>query len=140
IIARCSPKAVKIQDGRVLLDTSRGRLAFDYLILCTGFTVDWPRRPALASLAPHVLLWRDRFKPGDRDDYGQGDDPFLGDDLQFLQKQPGSAPWIDRVHCFTFPAFMSYGPLTGDVPAISVGAERVATGIAGAMFAEDYER
>ena len=40
---------------RVVLDTSRGRLAFDYLIVCTGFTVDWGRRPELASLAPHVL-------------------------------------------------------------------------------------
>ena len=45
IIARCSPQAVAIEDRRVLLDTSRGRLAFDYLILCTGFTVDWHRRP-----------------------------------------------------------------------------------------------
>ena len=35
---------------------------------------------------------------------------------------------------------MSHGPITGDVPAISVGAERIATGIAGALFAEDYER
>ena len=53
-------------------------LAFDYLILCTGFTVDWHRRPELASLAPHVLLWRDRFQPDDRDVYDQADDPFLG--------------------------------------------------------------
>ena len=35
---------------------------------------------------------------------------------------------------------MSHGPISGDVPAISVGAERIATGIAGALFAEDFER
>ena len=35
---------------------------------------------------------------------------------------------------------MSHGPISGDVAAISVGAERIATGIAGALFAEDYER
>ena len=35
---------------------------------------------------------------------------------------------------------MSHGPITGDIPAISVGAERIAHGVAGALFAEDYER
>ncbi len=140
IIVRCSPHTVAIEDRKVRLETSRGRLAFDYLILCTGFTVDWSRRPELATLAPHVLLWRDRFQPDDRDSYDQADDPFLGGDLEFLEREPGTAPWVERVHCFTFPAFMSHGPLTGDIPAISVGADRVATGIAAALFAEDYER
>ena len=139
IIARCAPRRVWVEDGRVRLDTSRGLLAFDYLILCTGFTVDWSRRPELASLAPHVLRWRDRFQPEDRNDYEQADDPFLGGDLEFLERMPGAAAWVERVHCFTFPAFTSHGPLTGDIPAISVGAERAATGIAGALFAEDYD-
>jgi hypothetical protein len=80
IVARCSPHAVAIEDRRVVVGTSRGRLAFDYLIVCTGFTVDWSRRPELASLAPHVVLWRHRFQPDDRDIYDQVDDPFLGGD------------------------------------------------------------
>jgi len=140
IIARCAPKRAWVENRGVRLDTSRGCLAFDYLILCTGFTVDWSRRPELASLAPHVLRWRDRFQPGERDSYDQADDPFLGADLEFLERTPGTATWVERVHCFTFPAFMSHGPLTGDIPAISVGAERTATGIVGALFAEDYDR
>jgi hypothetical protein len=35
---------------------------------------------------------------------------------------------------------MSHGPITGDVPAISVGAARVADGVAAALFAEDYDQ
>jgi len=35
---------------------------------------------------------------------------------------------------------MSHGPVSGDIPAISTGAERVANGVAAALFAEDYER
>ena len=35
---------------------------------------------------------------------------------------------------------MSHGPISGDIPAISIGAERVANGVASALFAEDYER
>jgi cation diffusion facilitator CzcD-associated flavoprotein CzcO len=124
----------------VLLDTTRGLLAFDYLIVATGFTVDWSKRPELVALAPHVLLWRDRFKPEGRTEFVQAEHPFLGPDLEFLERAPGAAPWVERVHCFTFPAFVSHGPVTGDVPAISVGAERVANGVAGALFAEDYDR
>jgi len=87
-----------------------------------------------------VLLWGDRFTTSRGDAFEQADHPFLGADLEFLEKQPGAAPWVGRVHCFTFPAFMSHGPISGDVPAISVGAERLAMGIAAALFAEDYDR
>ena len=139
IIARCAPRAVSIRDGRMLLDTTRGLLAFDYLIAATGFAIDWAQRPELASLASRILQWRDRFAPDGHADYVQADYPFLGPDLEFLAHDPGAAPWVERVHCFTFPAFMSHGPITGDIPAISVGAERVANGVAGALFAEDYE-
>ena len=34
---------------------------------------------------------------------------------------------------------MSHGPISGDIPAISIGAERLADGVASALFAEDYE-
>jgi cation diffusion facilitator CzcD-associated flavoprotein CzcO len=64
----------------------------------------------------------------------------VGPSFEFLERAPGAAPWVNRIHCFTFPAYLSHGPISGDIPAISVGAERVATGVASALFAEDYER
>ncbi len=140
IFARCEPRAVEIKDGRVLLDTTRGRLAFDFLILATGLSVDWSQRPELAALYPHILLWRDRFKPHSATDYDQAEHPFVGPSFEFLERAPGTAPWVTRIHCFTFPAYMSHGPISGDIPAISVGAERVADGVAAKLFAEDYER
>ena len=36
IIARCAVRGAAVRDGRVLLDTTRGRLAFDRVILATG--------------------------------------------------------------------------------------------------------
>jgi cation diffusion facilitator CzcD-associated flavoprotein CzcO len=136
----CAPSCATVKDGRVLLDTNRGLLAFDYLILATGFATDWPKRPELAGLAPHVVRWGDRFQPDGRTHYDQADEPWLGPDLEFIERNPGTAPWVSRVHCFTFPAYLSHGPLTGDIPFISVGATRIANGIAAALFAEDYER
>jgi cation diffusion facilitator CzcD-associated flavoprotein CzcO len=139
LVTRCATRAAAIRDGRVLLDTTRGLLAFDYLILATGFATDWSMRPELAALAPHVLTWGDRFAPEDRETYEQAGEPFLGPDLEFLERAPGTAPWVSRVHCLTFPAYLSHGAITGDIPYIGVGAERVAGGIAASLFAEDYE-
>ena len=121
--------------GRVLLDTSRGRLGFDFLILATGFNVDWSRRPELAALARHIRSVEHRFQPPDARPFEQADDPWLGPALEFQERMPGTAPWVERVHCYTFPAFLSHGPLTGDIPAISVGAERIAEGIAARSLA-----
>ena len=140
IFARCAPRVIEIKDGRVLLDTTRGMLAFDFLILATGLTVDWSQRPELASLKPHIQLWSDHFTPEDHTDYAQADHPFVGPAFEFLERTPGAAPWVNRIHCFTFPAYMSQGPISGDIPAISIGAERVASGVVSALFAEDYER
>jgi cation diffusion facilitator CzcD-associated flavoprotein CzcO len=81
-VFRRGPKSTATGFGVRLL-TSRGVLCFDYLILCTGFTVDWRRRGELASLAVHVLRWRDRFLPHGRDAYEQAEDPFRGDERSF---------------------------------------------------------
>ncbi len=140
IIARCAVRAADIRDGRVLLDTTRGRLAFDRLILATGLTVDWSQRPELAALQPHIVLWRDLFAPQGLTDYAQAEHPYVDADFRFLERTPGAAPWVERIHCFNFAANLSCGPISGDIPAISVGAERVANGIASALFAEDYDQ
>jgi FAD-dependent urate hydroxylase len=138
LVARCEVRAATIRDDRVVLDTTRGLLAFDHVILTTGFALDWSERPELAALAPHVQRWRDRFTP-QREAYGQADHPFLGPAFEFLPRDSSSAPWVERVHCFTYAANTSHGPISGDIPAISIGAQRLADGVAGALFAEDCE-
>ena len=139
IFARCAARGVEIKDGRVLLDTSRGRFAFDFLILATGLNVDWSQRPEFAALKDHILLWRDRFTPEGRTAYAQAEHPFVGPAFEFLERAPDSAPWVTRIHCFTYPAYLNHGPISGDIPAIGIGAERVASGVAAKLFAEDYE-
>ncbi|TMJ02808.1 MAG: NAD(P)/FAD-dependent oxidoreductase [Alphaproteobacteria bacterium] len=138
LLADCDPRAVAVRDGRVLLDTTRGRLAFDTLILATGLAVDWSQRPELAALKPHVVLWRDRFAPAGRADYAQAEHPYLGPAFEFVARDRG-ASWVNRIHCFNHAANMSHGPISGDIPAISIGAERLAQGVAGALFADDYD-
>jgi cation diffusion facilitator CzcD-associated flavoprotein CzcO len=139
IIANCIPSGLRIADGRVRLDTTRGAFAFDRLILATGLAVDWSQRPEFAALRPHVRLWRDHFAPPGRDDYPQAEHPYLGAHFEFLARD-GAPPWVSRIHCFNYAATMSHGPISGDIPAISTGAERAANGVVRALFAEDYEQ
>ena len=94
----------------------------------------------MAALRPHITLWGERFAPSDRVGYAQAEHPFLGADFEFLARDPAAALWVSRVHCFTFPASMSHGPISGDVPGITAGAQRIADGVSAALFAEDYER
>jgi hypothetical protein len=63
----------------------------------------------------------------------------LAPTFEFIAREDG-ARWVNRIHCFNYAANMSHGPISGDIPAISIGAERVAQGVAGALFAEDYEQ
>jgi FAD-dependent urate hydroxylase len=140
LFANCAPLGIEIKESRVLLDTTRGRLAFDFLILATGLTVDWDQRPEFAALKPHIRLWRDHFVPEGQSEFAQAGHPYVGPSFELLERTPGRAPWVRRIHAFNFAAYMNQGPISGDIPAISTGAERVATGVAAALFAEDYER
>ena len=43
------------------------------------------------------------------------------------------------MHCFCYPASLSHGSVSGDIPAISEGAKRLAQGIAGLLYQDDIE-
>ncbi len=60
--------------------------------------------------------------------------------FEFQEKNIGTCPGLSRIHCFCYPAVLSHGALTGDVPAISEGAQRLSQGIASLFFREDIER
>lgn len=123
----------------VILTTRLGERKYDAVILGTGFTVDWSQRPELARLAEGIALWRNRYTPPGGENHEFADHPFLGPWFEFTERTPGTAPWVSRVHCFNYASTMSQYKLTGDIPAISDGATRLAEGIARSLFAEDYD-
>ncbi len=128
------------RDGALCLDTAKGPLATDFVIFCTGFRLDWSRRPEFAAFAPHVRLWKDRFAPAlDERDAELDDSPDLGTLFEFQEKVAGSCPGLDRVHCFCYPSALTHGAVAGDIPQVSEGARRLAQGLAGKLFTEDIE-
>ena len=63
----------------------------------------------------------------------------LGAAFEFQPRDDHPLPGLERVHCFAYPAALSLGVITGDIPAISEGALLLATQIAGLLYAEDIE-
>ena len=124
----------------VLIDTPKGVFTVDFLIVATGFKVDWSARSEFAAFAPFIRLWQDRFTPtvGDEDEELSGS-PDLGAAFEFKEREPGSCPALARIHCFCSPAMLTHGPVSGDIPAISAGALRLAQGLAASLYSEDID-
>jgi cation diffusion facilitator CzcD-associated flavoprotein CzcO len=136
-----SPINELIADGNhLVITTPKGRYEADFIIFGTGFKVDFALRPELAEFVPHIRLWRDRFAaPAGMDNPELENSPDLGDSFEFLEKVPGACPMLSRLHCFSYPATLSHGKLSGDIPAISEGADRLARGIVRRLFVDDRE-
>lgn len=136
-----SPVRDLAEDGdRIMLFTPGGRHELDFLVLGTGFRVDLSHRPELVPIADHIAFWRERL-PAELADANEelASSPDLGPDFAFRERRPGACPGLDRIHCFNYPATMSHGKLSGDIPAVSEGAERLARGIVRSLFVEDRE-
>ncbi|MBU3652622.1 MAG: NAD(P)/FAD-dependent oxidoreductase [Limnohabitans sp.] len=136
----CAVQGAQVRDGALQVSTSAGPIELDFLIFATGFVVDWAQRPMLRHMAPHARTWGDRWQvePG-QEDAELSACPDLGANFEFQPKPDHACPGLDRVHCFNYPAALSLGVITGDIPAISEGALRLATTLAGLLWAEDIE-
>jgi cation diffusion facilitator CzcD-associated flavoprotein CzcO len=127
-------------DDALRIRTVKGTFTADFLIASTGFRIDWSGRPEFAVIAPHIRAWKDRYVPAPGDeDQELSDSPDLGPAFELQEKIPGELPGLSRVHCFCYPAALTHGTVSGDIPAISDGAKRLAQGIAGLFYAEDIE-
>ena len=133
----CAVQQVQVQGDKLHVHTTQGVFVLDFLIVSTGFAIDWRLRPEFADIAPHVRLWHERFAP----EPGQADaelsaSPDLGPLFEFQGNQPG----LDHIHCFCYPAALSHGTVSGDIPAISDGARKLAQGLAALFYRADIEQ
>jgi cation diffusion facilitator CzcD-associated flavoprotein CzcO len=136
----CAVESVAEVGNALHVRTSQGPIELDRLIVATGFAVDWAQRPLLRHIAPHIRVWGDRYRPPP----GQADaeldaSPDLGPAFEFQPRDGSACPGLERVHCFCYPAALSLGVITGDIPAISDGALQLAQALAGLLWAERVE-
>lgn len=136
----CPIESVQAEGNVLRVKTPRGDMTYDFLIAGTGFAVDWASRSEFSSIAPHIAVWSDSYQPlSGNEDQELADSPRLGAAFEFLEKTVGSCKGLDRIHCFCYPAMLTHGSLSGDIPNISDGAKRLSTGIASLFYSEDFE-
>jgi cation diffusion facilitator CzcD-associated flavoprotein CzcO len=129
---------VEERGGALEIRTSQGPIELDFLIFATGFKVDWRQRPMLRHIAACIRVWKDRYAaPAGDDDAELAESPDLGPDFEFQPRAGAHCPGLERVHCLSYPATLSLGVITGDIPAISEGALQLADKLAGLLYAED---
>jgi len=134
----CPILDLALVDGDIHLTTPKGVFVLDFLVFSTGFRIDWNVRPEFSVIAPHVRAWGDRYTaPTGQDDQELHDSPDLGTAFELQEKTPGCCPGLNHVHCFSYPAALTHGTVSGDIPAISDGAKRLAQGIAALFYRED---
>ncbi|MBW9089129.1 NAD(P)/FAD-dependent oxidoreductase [Rhizobium wenxiniae] len=137
----CGIASMKEEGDEVVITTTNGRIfRTDFVILGTGFTVDPLARSELEPYKDQIACWEDRITPpADEANPSLGRFPWLEDDFSFTEKTPGKAPWLKNIHCFNYGATMSLGKVSGDIPAISEGAQWLARGVSAGLFIDDID-
>lgn len=125
---------------QIEVNTGAGTFTFDAIISGTGPTVDFSVRPELRALEPLVATWADRYEPEpDWAEPGLLTYPYLDRDFGFTEKVPGQAPWVGRIHDFTYGARLSMG-LNGNMNSgLGAGVRRLAEALSRSLFLEDRE-
>lgn len=122
------------QDDHLKILSSRGPLVVDFLILGTGYAVNGKDQPELATIFDSILLWNDQMPLiSDRLRHF----PYLGAHFEFLEKEKGTAPYLENIYCFNYGAFLSHGRISGEIDCIDVGIRRLVEGIVTKLFLQD---
>jgi FAD-dependent urate hydroxylase len=136
--ANCHWKSIREESGVAKVETEAGTLAFDFIIFGTGVETDLSMRPELAPIVRDIALWRDRFTPLPGEDSDLlARHPYLGRAFEFTEREPGTAPYLARLHNFTFGAMPSLGLTGAAIPGTKYGLRRLVDGLARDLFLED---
>src|SRR4029077_1173745 len=102
--------------------------------------IDGYQQPELRHVIDQIALWKDCL-PSEivKAHPKMGSFPYLGLSFEFLPKKPGTASYLKNLYCYNYAAILSHGLSSGDIPAISIGATRLAQGIATDFFIQDSD-
>ena len=131
--------SARVEGDKVVLVTPNGEHRADHVLCATGFSFRLDRAPLFAKVWPHIALWKDRYTPkeaGGSEKFPYS--PYVGRHYEFIEKNPGEAPWLKHVYCFTQAATLSMGP-TGRVSGLKYGVRRLLMGVSQSFFQEDFD-
>lgn len=127
-------RKVEKRDGALAIHLPARIDEADFAIVCTGFGVDPAERPELAAFDAAIARWGDvHTPPADEADAELARFPYLDGAFRFVARPGRDVP--RGLHCFNFASTLSHGLLSGDIPALAVGATRLAHAIVEDLFA-----
>ena len=128
------------RDGTILIGTPGASFEADFLIAGTGFQTDLGMRPELEALLGKIALWRDRYTaPAGQESAELSRHPYLGDNFEFTQRNPGEAPYLSAVFNYTFGCLLSMGFGGASISGMKYSLPRVVAGVTKRLFLEDKE-
>jgi hypothetical protein len=131
--------SVSLSDNQVTLRLRCGDVVrADHLLLGTGYEIDLTKRPELAGLAQKSATWGD-MQP---DLFSADDDPlraypYLGQGFEMIERVPGTAPALGRIHMFNNAAVLSLGPICNGVTGLKFGVPRLVSALTAEFFKSD---
>lgn len=136
-----SPWTELALDGdEIVVTTPSGQHRLDFVIVGTGFRTDLGKRPELANIAEHISTWSDHYTPPAEDSH---EDllrhPYLGPSFEFVARDEAAAPWLGRVHNYTFGCLLSLGFGGASISGMKYSIPRLVGGLTRSLFAEDKD-
>ena len=133
-------ESVEVVGDAVQISTPNGVRQADFLILGTGFAMDLSRRTELAAFTHLIATWADRYQPpAELADLRMGAYPYLGSGFEFVEREPGTAPFLRDIHLFDFGATMSFGPSGSSINAMKYAVPRLVNALTRDLFVADID-
>jgi FAD-dependent urate hydroxylase len=137
-----SPWVHTEQNGeKAVVHTPTGVFEFDHLLTATGWNANLKLRPELKNIEDKIALWSDRFAPPEHQNYDYLlTMPYLGKHFEFIEKNPGEAPYLNSIFNCTGAALLSEGLNAGTgLIGMKFSTQKIVYGLVGQIFLEDKD-
>lgn len=126
---------IELKDKKLHISTTTEKFTLDYLILATGYRINWFKHPAFNQITPLIKTWADAYTPPISEENNElGSHPYLGEHFELQGKNSADNEQLKQFYCFNLSASLSMGPVIGLIPGTNTGAERLADHIAAQLY------
>lgn len=131
----------KMVNGRPTVITPEEEITLDFLVIAIGWTIDLSLRKELASFEDKIALWSDKFVSPDNQLYHSLlKSPYLGVGSNFMEKVPGTAPYLSSIFNCTGGALLSTGFNAGTgLTGMKYSIKSVVHEVTNQLFLEDVD-
>ncbi len=135
-------RAVRMDGDEVVIEIPGGRrITADLVVAATGFVCDLSLRTETSAFADTAALWRDRYTPPPEISWEtMSTYPWIDEDFCFTEREPGAAPWLRHIRCFSLGTKPSIGLTGGSASSIRHAVPQLTRALARSLFLGDAEQ